>query len=280
MSKSKNRKHKQTNNQSYIKKQQPKYNKHSCEKNTKLQQHIENQHTNERKTLLGTIKSIFLPNNTENDTDSKNSSWWPTWLKSNNKPIITKLSTSTEADVYIPPNNTMKVTSRTTSYPYYLDTDTIYSASPPITTISRSNSASSTSSNGKTNKSGRKQRIPKTIRRDVWEKVHGEHNAKGKCYVKWCPRILDKMEFQAGHNIPESKGGTIQLDNLFPICGECNQGMGDRYTIDEWSNMDFVYQIREDFKDHMSINEYNKAIDIARYIVSKNPHLFTDLYIS
>jgi hypothetical protein len=38
-----------------------------------------------------------------------------------------------------------------------------------------------------------------------------------------------------GHNIPESKGGKTTINNLIPICGDCNRSMGDRYTIDEFS---------------------------------------------
>ena len=37
-----------------------------------------------------------------------------------------------------------------------------------------------------------------------------------------------------GHNIPESKGGPTNVENLIPICRNCNVGMGNRFTIDEW----------------------------------------------
>ena len=118
-----------------------------------------------------------------------------------------------------------------------------------------------------------KKRIPKTLRRDIWEKIHGPNLAKGKCYVKWCNRILDKMDFQAGHNIPESKGGTIAATNLFPICNECNQAMGDRYTIDEWSNMDFMSCVNDDFKNYMSVQEWNKITAFVRHVVTHYPHI-------
>ena len=48
------------------------------------------------------------------------------------------------------------------------------------------------------------------------------------------------FEFEVGHNIPESKGGTLDLDNLRPICHQCNIGMGNQYTIDEWSDQKFL----------------------------------------
>jgi hypothetical protein len=47
--------------------------------------------------------------------------------------------------------------------------------------------------------------------------------------------VVKDFAFEVGHNIPESKGGRTTIDNLIPICGECNRSMGDRFTIDEFS---------------------------------------------
>ena len=60
---------------------------------------------------------------------------------------------------------------------------------------------------------------------------------EGKCPVVWCPNVITVFDFQSGHNIPESKGGKTNIDNLLPICARCNLCMGDRYTIDDWSSM-------------------------------------------
>lgn len=38
-------------------------------------------------------------------------------------------------------------------------------------------------------------------------------------------------DFQLGHQIPKSKGGTYHPDNIIPICGHCNSIMRDNYTI-------------------------------------------------
>jgi 5-methylcytosine-specific restriction endonuclease McrA len=57
--------------------------------------------------------------------------------------------------------------------------------------------------------------------------------------VSWCHRLLSCFDFEVGHNIPESKGGTLDLDNLYPICHQCNTGMGNQYTILDWSNRRF-----------------------------------------
>jgi hypothetical protein len=80
----------------------------------------------------------------------------------------------------------------------------------------------------------KKKQIPTALREAVWIRKCGrvfEH----KCLVRWCPNIMTAYDFQAGHNIPESKGGATNMDNLIPICGRCNNSMGDRYTIDEWN---------------------------------------------
>ena len=58
---------------------------------------------------------------------------------------------------------------------------------------------------------------------------------KSKCCVTWCTNQLSAFDFAVGHNIPEAKGGTLELGNLRPICNRCNTSMGANYTIDEWN---------------------------------------------
>ena len=81
-----------------------------------------------------------------------------------------------------------------------------------------------------------KESIPKRIRELVWTTHNGE-TFTNKCYVSWCDNKLNVFNFQVGHDIPESKGGTIDIDNLKPICGNCNLSMGNKYTITEWSKL-------------------------------------------
>ena len=38
-----------------------------------------------------------------------------------------------------------------------------------------------------------------------------------------------------GHDQPESKGGTLDINNIKPICARCNLSMSDNYTIKEWN---------------------------------------------
>lgn len=79
----------------------------------------------------------------------------------------------------------------------------------------------------------RKKKIPKAIRQECWIQNFGE-TYKHKCYINWCSRKITCFDFEVGHNKPESKGGTLNLNNLKPICRQCNIGMGNKYTIDEW----------------------------------------------
>jgi len=80
----------------------------------------------------------------------------------------------------------------------------------------------------------RKKVISKKLREEVWLKHFGK-TFSAKCPVQWCTREISVFSFEAGHNIPESKGGKTTIDNLIPICGDCNRSMGDRFTIDDFS---------------------------------------------
>ena len=79
-----------------------------------------------------------------------------------------------------------------------------------------------------------KAHIPKALREQVWIQYYGRvfHN---KCPTSWCQNRINAFDFQVGHNVPESKGGSTTIDNLIPICGRCNLSMSNTYTFDEWS---------------------------------------------
>ena len=79
----------------------------------------------------------------------------------------------------------------------------------------------------------RKQTIPKAVREQCWIASFGkvfEH----KCYVDWCENIINPFDYHVGHDQPESKGGTLDINNIKPICARCNLSMSDNYTIQEW----------------------------------------------
>lgn len=84
-----------------------------------------------------------------------------------------------------------------------------------------------------------KSKIPLAMKQTVWVNQFGEVY-KHKCHTNWCHRVITVFDFEVGHNIPESKGGSTSPENLRPICRQCNIGMGNRYTIDEWSDRKFL----------------------------------------
>lgn len=82
----------------------------------------------------------------------------------------------------------------------------------------------------------KKETIPKAIREQCWSQTFGkvyEH----KCYVHWCENIISVFDFHVGHDKPESKGGTLDITNIKPICARCNLSMSDNYTIEEWNRL-------------------------------------------
>ena len=82
----------------------------------------------------------------------------------------------------------------------------------------------------------KKKPIPKAIREQVWLQTFGKLY-ENKCYIHWCKNIITVFDFHVGHDIPESKGGTLDIDNLKPICARCNQSMANNYSIKEWQNL-------------------------------------------
>ena len=82
----------------------------------------------------------------------------------------------------------------------------------------------------------RRKAIPKAVREQIWLRDFGKE-FEGKCSTPWCSNIITAWDFQAGHNIPDSKGGSINPSNLVPICSRCNLSMSNKFTFDEWAAM-------------------------------------------
>ena len=87
-----------------------------------------------------------------------------------------------------------------------------------------------------TNKQYKKDVIPKRIKELVWTTYVGEVYFS-KCYILWCNNIINVFNYHTGHDIPNSKGGTLDIQNLKPICSNCNLSMGNKYTIREWNKL-------------------------------------------
>jgi hypothetical protein len=69
-----------------------------------------------------------------------------------------------------------------------------------------------------------KRKIGKKQREILWNLHFGEDSRSGNCYV--CNDKMDILHFEAGHIIAFANGGNDCIDNLRPICLQCNRGMG------------------------------------------------------
>jgi 5-methylcytosine-specific restriction endonuclease McrA len=77
----------------------------------------------------------------------------------------------------------------------------------------------------------KKVKIPSKVRMDIWATYIGEDIAKHKCIC--CKRVtIRQTEFEVGHVLSEVHGGTLEINNLRPICSVCNKSMGTRNMID------------------------------------------------
>ena len=67
--------------------------------------------------------------------------------------------------------------------------------------------------------------IPKKVRTDVWNTFIGKEIPIHKCLC--CLKTTICMtDFQVGHVLSEHDGGSLNIDNLRPICASCNISMG------------------------------------------------------
>ncbi len=72
---------------------------------------------------------------------------------------------------------------------------------------------------------GGKKRIPAALRKQVWNQYVGAPIGQTSCPV-CLTNVIDKLGFEAGHIVPESLGGPTTIENLRPICSDCNRSMG------------------------------------------------------
>ncbi len=81
----------------------------------------------------------------------------------------------------------------------------------------------------------KKVKIPSALKRLVWNKHIGEDIGKSKCV---CCKVTDitQMSFHCGHVISEKNGGGITLDNLLPVCQNCNSSVATM-NMDEFKNL-------------------------------------------
>lgn len=116
-----------------------------------------------------------------------------------------------------------------------------------------------------------KEKIPKAVRTAVWNNFIGNEKGVGKCYVG-CGEQISQNNFECGHVISEKCGGKVILDNLRPICSNCNKSMGQK-------NMeDFIVKYNLGSNDKVIEFSYNcvncnfKSNDQAKWHEHKKHH--------
>lgn len=83
-------------------------------------------------------------------------------------------------------------------------------------------------------------KLPQAVRVDVWNTYIGEDIAKHKCLC--CKKsTIVQTNFECGHVVSVTNGGTNGIDNLRPICAKCNKSMGTKNMVSYV--MDYEYYI-------------------------------------
>jgi hypothetical protein len=77
------------------------------------------------------------------------------------------------------------------------------------------------------------RKISKTLRTKVYKKAV----VPDACDT--CNKSIDMEHFEAGHILARVKGGTIDIDNLIPLCSQCNKGMGTQNPYEYKKNLPY-----------------------------------------
>jgi len=71
----------------------------------------------------------------------------------------------------------------------------------------------------------KKKRIPASLKKATWDTWIGASIGEVKCPC--CKhQHIRQLEFHCGHVIAEAFGGQTNVQNLRPICAQCNLSMG------------------------------------------------------
>ena len=96
-------------------------------------------------------------------------------------------------------------------------------------------------------KTDKSKKIPSAVRKIVWNTYIGKDNTTGKCLV-CSSEDISHTNFECGHVKSRVNGGDVTVDNLRPICGNCNKSIGgndmdefmDKYKIKKPANWNGV----------------------------------------
>jgi len=121
----------------------------------------------------------------------------------------------------------------------------------------------------------KRPKIPSTVRCAVWINTFGIDKGIGLCF---CCKLepITRSNFHCGHIISHKHGGLPKLDNLKPICQNCNNSMNTKNMYEfmiEFGFDNFQYEEQPDAKmiDEYKkyINHMNSEIQILKSIILK-----------
>ncbi len=78
----------------------------------------------------------------------------------------------------------------------------------------------------------KKEKIPAAVRKIVWNTYIGKDNPIDKCLC-CSSEDISITNFECGHIKSEKNGGEVTIENLRPICGNCNKSIGGN-NMDEF----------------------------------------------
>ena len=87
----------------------------------------------------------------------------------------------------------------------------------------------------------RRKNIPKHVKTLVWNLHMGVDKLESKC-ISCRQEKVDARNFDCGHVIAESKGGSMNITNLRPICRACNGSMGTK-SMNEFTKEFFGWEV-------------------------------------
>lgn len=131
----------------------------------------------------------------------------------------------------------------------------------------------------KNNSKPRKKRnISKSLSDAVWVKYMGQDRARAYCLIcnnNIISRFSGNNKFHCGHIQSEANGGSINIENLLPICSTCNTSMGtthmDDYVKSQFPNNWLDYNNR----NYKIPNSNNELIQVNK---NKKNSIFSTNY--
>lgn len=95
----------------------------------------------------------------------------------------------------------------------------------------------------------RRQRrsLSKAVRNAVWNEWIGLEKGVGPCHC--CGRQISQQDYECGHVVAASRGGSDFPDNLRPLCRACNRSMRDEHMYEFQARVGFFARPQPDMMD-------------------------------